>query len=169
MIAAVYCILAPMAIPIGAVPISLMTLIVYVSLYLLGWRMAAISYMVYLFIGLVGLPVFAGYAGGIGKLLGPTGGYLIGVIPMAVIAGLLVDRFSSRIVQFGGLILGTLIMYALGTAWFCIVMDSVFAAALGICVFPFIPGDIIKIIIAVIAGPILKNRLKKEGVYESVS
>ena len=77
---AVTCILAPMSIPIGPVPISFTNLAIYLSLYLLGWKRGTISYLIYLLIGLVGLPVFSGFTGGPAKLAGPTGGYIIGFI-----------------------------------------------------------------------------------------
>ena len=77
---AVTCILAPMSIPIGPVPISFTNLAIYLSLYLLGWKKGTISYLIYLLIGLVGLPVFSGFTGGPAKLAGPTGGYIIGFI-----------------------------------------------------------------------------------------
>ena len=84
---AVTCILAPLSIPIGPVPISLTNLAIYISLYLLGWKRGTISYLIYLLIGLVGIPVFSGFTGGPAKLAGPTGGYIIGFIAMAIIAG----------------------------------------------------------------------------------
>ena len=77
---AVTCILAPMSIPIGPVPISFTNLAIYLSLYLLVWKKGTISYLIYLLIGLVGLPVFSGFTGGPAKLAGPTGGYIIGFI-----------------------------------------------------------------------------------------
>ena len=89
---AVTCILAPMSIPIGPVPISFTNLAIYLSLYLLGWKRGTISYLIYLLIGLVGLPVFSGFTGGPAKLAGPTGGYIIGLIVMAIIAGLVIDN-----------------------------------------------------------------------------
>ena len=81
-ITAITCVLAPMSIPIGPVPISLTNLVIYFGLYVLGTKNGTISYLIYLLIGLVGLPVFSGFTGGPGKLFGPTGGYLIGFIPM---------------------------------------------------------------------------------------
>lgn len=93
--AAVTCILAPLSIPIGPVPISLTNLAIYLSLYLLNWKRGTISYCLYLLIGLAGLPVFSGFSGGIGKLAGPTGGYIIGFIPMAIIAGIIIDHFRN--------------------------------------------------------------------------
>ena len=96
---AVTCILAPLSIPIGPVPISLTNFAIYLSLYLLDWKKGTISYILYLLLGLVGLPVFSGFTGGIGKLAGPTGGYIIGFIPMAIIAGIVIDKFSQRWIQ----------------------------------------------------------------------
>ena len=80
LMAAVTCVLAPMAIPIGPVPISLTNLAIYLSLYLLGWKWGTASYVVYMLIGMVGVPVFSGFTGGLGKLAGPTGGYIIGFV-----------------------------------------------------------------------------------------
>ena len=74
--AALMCILGPMSIPIGAVPISFTNLVIYLTVYLLGAKKGCISYLIYMLLGVVGLPVFSGYTGGIAKLAGPTGGYL---------------------------------------------------------------------------------------------
>ena len=89
--AALTCVLAPLVVPIGPVPISLTNLVIYFSLYVLGWQRATITYIVYLLLGLVGLPVFSGFEGGVGKVAGPTGGYLIGFIFMAIVCGLLMQ------------------------------------------------------------------------------
>ena len=148
LMAAVTCVLAPMAIPIGPVPISLTNLAIYLSLYLLGWKWGTASYVVYMLIGMVGVPVFSGFTGGLGKLAGPTGGYIIGFVPMAVLAGLVIDHSRNRAVQFVGMAAATAVCYAFGTAWFCLSMDSTVSAALGLCVFPFIPGDAVKMLLA---------------------
>ena len=139
---AVTCILAPLSIPIGPVPISLTNLAIYISLYLLG------------------IPVFSGFTGGPAKLAGPTGGYIIGFIAMAIIAGLVIDNFHQPWLQLIGMIVGTIICYALGTAWFCFEAKSTVSGALSICVFPFIPGDLIKMVIAMLIGPAIKKRLR---------
>ena len=125
LMAAVTCILAPLSIPIGPVPIS-----------------------------------FSGFTGGPAKLAGPTGGYIIGFIVMAVIAGLVIDNCHKPLIQLVGMIAGTIVCYLFGTVWFCIVADSTFKAALGICVIPFIPADLIKMIIAMIIGPMIKKRIR---------
>ena len=96
-IAAVICILGPLSLPIGIVPISLTNLAIYFAIYALGRKRGTLSYIVYLFIGLVGLPVFSGFSGGFPKLFGPTGGYLIGFLFMAFISGIFIDKFSNKI------------------------------------------------------------------------
>ena len=156
---AVTCVLAPLSIPIGPVPISLTNFAIYLSLYLLDWKKGTVSYILYLLLGLVGLPVFSGFTGGIGKLAGPTGGYIIGFIPMAIIAGIVIDKFSQRWIQILGMIVGTAICYAFGTAWFCIQAGYTVSAALAVCVIPFIPADLIKMVIAMIIGPEIRKRL----------
>ena len=157
---AVTCILAPLSIPIGPVPISLTNFAIYLALYLLDWKKGTVSYIIYLLLGLVGLPVFSGFTGGPAKLAGPTGGYIIGFIVMAVIAGLVIDNCHKPLIQLVGMIAGTIVCYLFGTVWFCIVADSTFKAALGICVIPFIPADLIKMIIAMIIGPMIKKRIR---------
>lgn len=159
MMTAVTCVLAPFSLPIGPVPISLTNLVIYFSLYLLGWKRATVSYLVYLFIGLVGLPVFSGFTGGLAKLAGPTGGYIIGFIPMAILAGVIMEHTENKALHFLGMILGTAICYAFGTAWYCVVMNSPMITALGACVFPFIPGDIVKMLAAVLVCPTIQKRL----------
>ena len=161
--AAVTCVLAPLALPIGPVPISLTNLAIYFSLYLLGWKAGTVGYLVYLRLGLFGAPVFAGFTAGAGRLLGPTGGYIIGFLPMAVIGGLAIERSQKRAVHFAGMALGTLVCYVLGTAWFCHVADMAPISALSLAVFPFIPGDIGKIVLAMLIGPTLRERLQKAG------
>ena len=159
---AVTCILAPLSIPIGPVPISLTNLAIYFGLYILGMKKETVSYIIYLLIGFVGVPVFSGFTGGAAKLLGPTGGYLIGFIPMAVVAGILIDKFDGKVVpSVIGMIIGTAICYALGTIWFCIQADYKVMPALMLCVIPFLPGDAAKIAIAAFFGPQIRRSLRK--------
>ena len=158
---ALTCILAHMSIPIGPVPISLTNFVIYIALYLLGWKMGTVSYLIYMLIGLVGVPVFSGFSGGVAKLAGPTGGYIIGFTFMAVISGIVIEKSENRLIQILGMIVGTAVCYVLGTAWFCHLMSSTVAEALGLCVLPFIPGDLIKILIAVAAGPVIRKRVLK--------
>ena len=158
---AITCILAPLSIPIGPVPISLTNLAIYFTLYILDWKKGTLSYLLYLLLGFVGLPVFSGFTGGLAKLAGPTGGYIVGFIPMAVIAGMIIDHFHQRWIQMAGMIVGTAICYAFGTWWFCVQSKTAVYAALSICVFPFIPGDLIKMIIAIAIAPEIRKRLDR--------
>ena len=164
--AAVTCILGPLSLPIGIVPISLTNLAIYFSVYVLGQKRGTLSYIVYLFIGLIGLPVFSGFSGGFTKLFGPTGGYLIGFIFMAFISGIFIDKFSNKIyMSFLGMILGTIVAYILGTAWLAYQAHLTFNATLSIGVLPFIPGDVAKMVIASLIGPQIKKRLISAGLY----
>lgn len=164
--AAVTCILGPLslAIPVSPVPISLTNLAVYFAIYVLGMKRGTISYCIYLLLGLVGLPVFAAFTGGAGKLFGPTGGYLIGFIFMALICGFFIEKWEKKLyMHFIGMVLGTAVCYVFGTAWLAYTAHMGFAAALAAGVIPFIPGDLVKIIIAMIAGPIIRKQLKRAG------
>ena len=164
--AAVTCILGPLslAIPVSPVPISLTNLAVYFAIYVLGMKRGTISYCIYLLIGLAGLPVFAAFTAGAGKLFGPTGGYLIGFIFMALICGFFIEKWEKKLyMHFIGMVLGTAVCYFFGTAWLAYTAHMGFAAALAAGVIPFIPGDLAKIIIAMIAGPVIRKQLKRAG------
>lgn len=159
---AMTCVLAPLSLPIGPVPISLTNLVIYIGLYVLGTKKETVSYVVYMIIGLVGVPVFSGFTGGPGKLVGPTGGYIIGFVPMAIIAGLVIDKYADKKwASFLGMVVGTIVCYALGTAWLAIQAQMDLKAALFAGVIPFIPGDVTKMIIAMILGPVLRKRINK--------
>ena len=160
LMAAVLCVLGPLVIPIGPVPISLVPLAIFLSVYILGTKKGTIAVLLYLFIGAVGLPVFSGFAGGFGKIAGPTGGYLLGYIFMALIAGWFIHRFYDRIaIQFLGMLLGLAVLYAFGTAWLSISAGMTFKAALAAGVIPFVAFDIVKIIISIVLGRTIKNRI----------
>ena len=158
--AAVICILGPLAIPIGPVPISFTNLAIFIALYALGMRKGTISLLIYIFIGFIGIPVFSGFTGGPGKLLGPTGGYIIGFIFMAIISGFFIDRFLDKwYLCFAGMTLGAALCYLLGTVWLAYQANMTAGAALAAGVIPFIPGDLAKIILVVIVGPQIRRRL----------
>ncbi|MBD5464671.1 MAG: biotin transporter BioY [Lachnospiraceae bacterium] len=164
--AAVTCVMGPLSIPLpfSPVPISLTNLAVYFSVYILGMKKGSISYIIYLLIGFVGLPVFSSFTGGPGKLLGPTGGYLIGFLFMAVICGVFIDKWPDNIyLGFLGMVIGTLVMYVFGTVWLAYQAGLSLQNALIAGVIPFIPGDLAKIVIAMLIGPRITKRLKKAG------
>ena len=185
MMAAVFCIVGPVSIPIGPVPISLFTLVLFFSVYILGWRYSVLACVLYLVLGLIGLPVFSGFQGGLAKLAGPTGGYLIGYIPMLMLSGPIVDMTENKrrqmspratrskdekrrarwifVMQVNHLSFGTLVLYTFGTIWFMVSTGSSVGAALGLCVIPFIPGDLVKIFMAVAFGPVVSQSVRSVG------
>lgn len=163
--AALIAAVSPFAITIGPIPLSFCTLMLYLTPYILGWRRGTAATLIFILLGVVGMPVFTGLQGGIGKVLGPTGGYIAGYIPLVILTGLAVQFFpKNRGIQFLGMVAATAVLYALGTVWFCVQSQSDLQKALGLCVLPFIPGDLIKMAVAMILGPELHKRLKKAGI-----
>lgn len=161
---AVICLLSPFSIvlPLSPVPISLGTFAIYLTLTILGRRRGFISVTIYLLLGFAGLPVFTGFTGGAGKLLGPTGGYMIGYLFMALIYGSFVDRWARRhFICFLGMLFGTAVCYAFGTIWLAMQSGLDCRAALTAGVLPFIPGDFIKMGLALTIGYQIRMRLKK--------
>ena len=171
--AAVIFVLGPisMAIPISPVPISLASMAVYLAVTVLGMKLGTLSCLIYLLLGLVGLPVFSGGSAGAAKLFGPTGGYLVGYLFLALIAGAFVGRYTEnkwKSIAFAalGMVLGTMVLYALGTAWLAYSAGMDFQAALWAGVIPFIPGDLVKMVIAVLLGSAVRGRLLRAGILE---
>ena len=157
---AVTCILSPISLNIGPVPISLGTFAVSLSVCILGRNLGMLSYLLYLLLGFIGLPVFSNYGAGVEKLLGPTGGYLIGMIFLAFIGGFAVEKFSkSPIKQYLGLMLGIAFCYLLGTLWLGKVLSMDFGKALSVGVIPFILPDAIKVLMALVLGKKIRGRL----------
>ena len=171
--AALLSVLAPLTIPIGPIPVTLATLILYLSIYVLPTRSALSSCAVYLLLGAFGLPVFTGYAGGIAKIAGPTGGYLLGYLFLVLIGGLFMlkmPRSEKKLLNILfpvlGLVLGTAALYLFGTAWFMIQAKATLSYALSVCVLPFIPIDLGKIVLATVLGRLLRRAIRKAGVME---
>ncbi len=164
--AAVICILGPLSIPFGLVPISFTNLAIYITIYTLGMKKGALSFLIYLLVGFTGLPVFSGFTSGPSKLLGPTGGYLIGFVFMALISGFFIDRFINKwYLCIVGMVLGTGVCYVFGTGWLAYQANMPASAALAAGVIPFIPGDLSKIFISAYIGPKIRNRLIKANLY----
>ena len=161
---AVICVIAPFSlnIPVSPVPISLGSMAVYFAVSVLGMKRGTVSVLLYILLGLVGLPVFSNFSGGAAKLLGPTGGYIIGYIFLALILGFFVEHWNNKILwNIAGAILGTLVLYLFGTVWLGYQLSLSFVNALWAGVIPYIPGDIVKLAIAMIVGMQLRKRLLK--------
>lgn len=155
---------AYIAIPIGAVPIVLQNLFVMLAGLLLGGRWGLISIGVYLLAGAVGLPVFAGGTGGVGKFVGPTGGYLLGFAAAAYLIGLISEAGRGRIiVDVLAMVAGTVVIYAFGVSWLKVVTGMSVTKALSVGMLPFLIGDALKIAAAIpiarAVRPLIDGRL----------
>lgn len=160
---AVLCVLGPISIPIpfSPVPITLTNFAVFLAVFVLGWKWGTVSYLVYLLIGIVGVPVFSGFTGGPAKLIGPTGGYLIGFIFLTLVSGFFIERFESKHgLIAAGMALGILIDNLFGTIWLAYLMKLSFGQALLIGVVPYLIGDAAKLVLALLLGSALRRRLK---------
>ncbi len=163
--AAVTAICAWLSIPLS-VPITLQTLAVCLVAGLLGAKRGTMSVIIYILLGAVGVPVFTGFKGGAGVLLGSTGGYIIGFIFTALIIGIVSDKTKCSFLQLAAaMAAGVIVCYFFGTVWFAVVYtrqgtpESI-GTILGWCVIPFIIPDIIKIIIAAFLTCKLKKYIK---------
>ena len=137
-----------------AIPFTLQTFAVCLVTAVFGLKMGLWTVAVYLLLGAAGVPVFSGFKGGIGALLGTTGGYLAGFLFTALTVGVAVDRFGRKLpVLIASMALGILLCYAFGTAWFVLVYTRSsgpigVGTALGWCVLPYIPADAAKLLLA---------------------
>ncbi len=163
MLTALLCILGPLTLPLGPVPLSLTTAALMLMALLLGPGKAALCCGLYLLIGLVGLPVFSGFTGGMGAILGPTGGFLLAYLPMTALCGFLCRRTDRRWLHALIFLLGTALLYIAGTAWYSWQAGAGLAAAMMACVLPFLPGDALKILAVAIGGSAIRTRLQKTG------
>ena len=157
---AVTCVLGPLSIPLpfSPVPISLTNFAIFV----LGMENGTISFIIYLLLGAVGVPVFSSFRGGLQVLAGATGGYLIGFIFLALIMGFALDHFDRKLVPtIIGMIIGMVVCYAFGTVWLAKLLSLSFKEGLMMGVIPYLPGDAAKIIIAAIVGPKLYGATQK--------
>ena len=162
LLAALTAVGAYIAIPIGPVPIVLQNLFVYLTGLLLGSRWGMMGIAAYLLAGAVGLPVFAGGKGGIGHLVGPTGGYLLGFLPAVAIIGIVTEKTEGKI-MFGiaALIAATAVIYACGITWLSIVTGMTVVQSLLVGMVPFLIGDAVKIAAALFIARSLRPIVQK--------
>ena len=145
---------AQFSVPVGPVPVSLATFAVYLAGGILGASGGAASQALYVLLGAAGLPIFAGFHGGVSTLFGPTGGYLIGYIACAGIVGILSRKTGRKIsMLIVSMLLGTAVLYLVGTAWFIFLTKRSIWDSLLLCVFPFLPGDAAKIAVCAVLVP----------------
>ena len=156
---------ALIALPIGPVPIVLQNFFVMLMALLLGPRWGLAGMGAYLLAGALGLPVFAGGTSGLARFAGPTGGYLVGYLPCVVLIGWISARgHGHRLIDALAMVCGTAALYSCGVAWLKLLtgMSRTKAAAVG--VIPFLPGDIAKIIAAVLVIKSLRQLTAMAGV-----
>lgn len=161
---AVTCVLGPLSIPLpfSPVPISLTNFAIFLAIFVLGMKSGTISFIIYLLLGAVGVPVFSSFRGGFQVLAGPTGGYLIGFIFLALIMGFALEHFDRKLVPtIIGMIIGMAVCYAFGTVWLAKLLSLSFKEGLMMGVIPYLPEDAAKIIIAAIVGPKLYGATQK--------
>jgi len=164
LLCALLCVLSQIQIPLPPIPMSLSLLGVHLCGALLGSRWGAAAVGCYVVLGAVGVPVYAGFAGGVSVLFGPTGGFLFGYIPCAFAVGILSCRlgFTRRQLMLS-MAAGTLLCYIMGSAWFMLVTGASLWGGLTACVFPFIPGDLVKIALAASLSLRLQKPLRSAG------
>ena len=143
--AALTAVCSQIAIPLYPVPVNLAWLPIFLASLLLGSKLGALSQIVYVCLGLVGLPVFSMFRGGLGVLAGSTGGYIVGYILMAAVIGWLYSRGVHSIIA---ILVGAALCYGVGTVWFMYLTKYTVFVALRLCVLPFLLGDGLKILAA---------------------
>lgn len=148
--AAFFTICAWISVPVGAISFTMQTFAVLLALGLLGGKWGGISILVYLLIGAMGVPVFSGFQGGFGVLLGATGGYLTGFLFSALIFWLLTAIFPGKKGLLPAMAAALLVCYLVGSAWYAWVYapGTTFASVLSICVLPYLIPDILKLSLA---------------------
>ena len=154
--AALVAVCSQIQIPVAPVPINLATFAIFMTAGLLGYRYGTLSLIVYVLLGSVGAPVFAGFSGGFGVIAGPTGGYIAGYILTAFITGYIIEKKTTGFekpsypVLILSMVLGLAACYLLGTIWFIHITGWTLVKALVSCVVIFLPGDALKIALSTI-------------------
>ena len=154
--AALIAIMSLVAIPTTPIPLNMALVAVLLAGGMLGKKYGTLSVIVYILIGTVGMPVFAGFRGGFSVLAGPTGGYITGYIIVAALTGLIYEKTRKVKYTLPVMMIAVILCYAIGTVWYCYIMKGSILSALSLCVLPFIPADIIKIVLVSI---ILKKQV----------
>ena len=165
--AAVLAVLSQLAIPMpGAVPLTLQTFGVALCAYVLGWKLGTLSYLVYFLLGLAGVPVFSNFTGGISKLFGPTGGFLIGFFLLSVGCGLFTHyrrtwkmRKNDQLLSLLGGILGLLFCHLLGILQVSLLTKSSFPGSFLLVSAPYLLKDLISVVIAFFLAKPLRRHI----------
>lgn len=146
--------------PFTTVPLTMQVFAVALSGIILGTKKGFISQIIYILIGAIGMPVFAQMSGGMGVIVGPTGGFILGFPFMALVIGYFSEKFKSSLYIIVGMIIGLIIDYTIGTLMFSSVTNMDLNKSLMACVIPFIPVDLLKVGMATVAGVSVSKRVK---------
>ncbi len=165
MFTAILCVMSQIVIPVQPIPFTLSLFALFLIGALLQPRYAFLSALVYLLLGAFGVPVFAGLRGGLMHLTGPTGGYLMAYPLMTLITALFYmlgkkHRILSLIL---GMTISLFLCYLIGTLWFTYITGKTLYVALTLCVFPFVPFDILKIVLAISVSLLIRKALNKQS------
>lgn len=145
--------------PFTAVPFTMQIFAIFLTSLILGSKCGFISTLIYLCLGLIGLPVFTQFRGGIGVLFGPTGGFLLGYPLIVLLIGYTKEKYNSKILTIISMILGLIIDYLFGTIVFSLITGNSFIHSIFYCVIPFISMDILKLFLANTFGEIIYKRI----------
>lgn len=168
MFTAIIIVMSQIVIPLQPIPFSLSFLAIFLTGAILEPKYALLATLAYILLGAFGLPVFAGLKGGIHVITGMTGGFIMSYPIMAFITSISYKlaikaksppfkNLSLVIIPILGMTLSVFMGYLIGSLWFVYISNSTMAYALAVCVFPFIPFDLIKVAIAIILGAILRK------------
>lgn len=153
---ALLCVAAPVSVPVGATFISLATFIIFITGAVLNWKKAVFSVLIYILLGISGLPVFAGFSGGFQRIMSHSGGFILSYIPCVLVVSVL-SKNAVKVFDFVfAMSCAATVCYLVGTVWFMIFTKVKFIDAALMCILPFIAGDTIKII----AGATVSCKLK---------
>jgi len=156
---------AYLAIPIGPVPIVLQNMFVLMAPLMMGTKWGITALGLYLFMGACGFPVFAGGTGGLGRLLGPTGGYLLGYIPAVLVSGFISQKIGKSLTgDVMAMIVGSLIVYATGVPWLKFATAMSWEKAFIAGMYPFLIGDVLKIVAGIYCVKLLRPILNKSHI-----
>lgn len=161
LLTAVICVIAPFSIPMPlGVPMTMQTFAIILAGIILGAKKGALATLLYVLLGVIGLPIFSNFTGGWQSLIGPTGGFILSFPIMAYLIGLGMQyRTKYRWSLWAGLIAGTTMNFLGGVLMFCLITNSSLATGCATCILPFIPGTILKTVLATMLGLHVQKRI----------
>ena len=155
---AIMCVISPITIPTGTIPFSLSLFAVMLTAISLGTKKGTAAILIYILIGMLGLPVFSGFTGGIHIVFGPTGGFILSYILISIIVSIASRHKKLTLYIFS--ILSLFVCYLIGSLQYTYIARASFHNALLVCVYPFIIFDILKVFFAVNLGIKLKSLIR---------